>query len=453
MKANRYILAATALLSMTTISAQTMLSVDQCREMALQHNLKLDAARMQVDQASAMVKSYRANYYPDFSASFQGLYSTANGTYKIDGGNLPVLSVGADGSIVQTAQVAYFPGLEFDYKINGVFRGGVEVTQPIYMGGKIRASVAMATGSRDLAQYNRDKVSVEVVVEATRAYANVVKALKMLDVANAYRNVIDGLQSDVTSAVNHGMRHRNDLMKVSVRGNEADLNILKAQNAVRLAKMDLCRAIGLPLMSNIDVVASFPEVDVPEAVDETTAVMNRPESKMLDARQEVLEQKVKLSRSEMLPSVGLAAGYHYLSGLKLNNDRLFDGGSFGVMLNVKIPLFHFGEHSQKVKADKASLQQAKYESEHSRQMMELEMRSAYSNLQEADAAFTMTKTALEQATENMRLSKSMFDNGMETLSDYLEAQVIWQQANEEHITAGFNRYVSYIDYQRTIGAL
>jgi outer membrane protein TolC len=65
----------------------------------------------------------------------------------------------------------------------------------------------------------------------------------------------------------------------------------------------------------------------------------------------------------------------------------------------------------------------------------------------------MTKTALEQATENMRLSKSMFDNGMETLSDYLEAQVLWQQANEEHITAGFNRYVSYIDYQRTIGAL
>lgn len=441
-----------ALLAATVmpLSAQTseILTLSRCRELALANNSTLAAAKWQVTQANEMVRSAKANYFPDFNASFTGAYSTAKGRLDIDGGNLPVLRPDGSGMAVPDGSFAYFPGVGLEYKVGPVVTGGIELTQPIYMGGKIAASVSAARESAALAEANRSKTSVDIVLEVSRAYADAVKAVQLLEIAQSYRSVVDELQSNVASAIRHGMRHNNDLLKVKVRLNEADLNILKARNAIRLSKMNLCRVIGYPMISDIEVVADFPEPDVIPVPASSDAIDSRPEWKMLEARNRMLEAQVKVARSEMLPQLGLQAGYRYNYGLEVNDRVFLNDGAFSVFINLKVPLYHFGGRSSKVKAQKARLQQSIDESDNSRKMMELEMRRAWADLEEATAAFEMTETALEQARENMRVSRTMFDNGLETLSDYLEAQLLWQQSGQQYVEAGFDKYVSYLDYLR-----
>ena len=53
----------------------------------------------------------------------------------------------------------------------------------------------------------------------------------------------------------------------------------------------------------------------------------------------------------------------------------------------------------------------------------------------------------------MRVSRSQYDVGLETLSDHLEAQALWQQAYETHVDARFRLYLNYVAYLKATGTL
>lgn len=430
-----------------------VLSVDDCIDMALSSNNAIKASEFQISQARYMVKSLRANYFPDISASATGLYSNARGSYSIEGGNLPVFTVDAAGAPVPSGSFAYFPGIGLDYKIGPMFTAGVEVTQPIYMGGKIRSSVAVAGHKADMAEASLEMTRDEVITAVTTAYADVVKAQQLLEVAKSYKSVVLELQANVESAISHGMRHNNDRLKVSVRINEADLNILRARNAIRLAKMNLCRITGQSMVTDFDVVDKFPEVAMPAAIDSPEAIYDRPEWHALRANELALKSQIDLARSELRPQVAMKAGYSYNYGLEINKSTLFDRGAFAVMLNVTVPIYHFGGRSAKVNASREQLRQSQAEMRDKEELLTLDLHRSYSNLEEASAALRLSETSVEQAAENMRLSRVMFDNGMETLSDYLEAQLLWNQTCQQHVEAGFSLYTAHIAYLRACGKL
>ena len=87
MKKTTFILA--ALLSAACISAQETLTLEQCREMALKYNKEMAAAARQTESARYTAKSYKGNFFPNFSLSGTGIYSTSDGSLGIAGGNLP----------------------------------------------------------------------------------------------------------------------------------------------------------------------------------------------------------------------------------------------------------------------------------------------------------------------------------------------------------------------------
>ena len=62
-----------------SLSAQEKLSLKQCREMALKYNKEMAAADRQTEAARLMSLSYKANFFPNFTANGTGIYSTADG--------------------------------------------------------------------------------------------------------------------------------------------------------------------------------------------------------------------------------------------------------------------------------------------------------------------------------------------------------------------------------------
>ena len=433
-------------------NAQELLTLDQCRQLALDNNKRMAAANKQTQAAHYTMQSYKGNFFPNFTASGTGLYSSANGSFSLPGGNLPTLIPDANGQPIPNGGFAYFPGIDLNYKVRTVWMGGVQVEQPIFMGGKILAAYKMARLGKQMAQLNENLTATEVILETDQAYALMIKAQEMNKVAESYHTVLQELMKNVQSAYKHGLKSKNDVLKVQVKLNESELAIRKAENALRLANMNLCHLIGKPLIETLQISDDFPVIEqaLQTQVNDITA---RPEYHLLDKQVALAKQQVKLSRSELLPQVGIRGSYDYVHGLKVNEQRLFDNGGFSVMLNVTVPLFHFGERINKVRASKAQLEQVRMEQADLYEKMYLELTQAANNLDEAKLQTALADRSLEQADENRRISKGEYDAGLEPLSDHLEAQALWQQAYETKVDAHFQLYLSYVKYLKAAGKL
>ncbi|MGN1237369.1 MAG: TolC family protein, partial [Muribaculaceae bacterium] len=175
----RCVLVAMAAVAVHAASAQEVLTMEQCRTLALQHNKEIAAAKMQTASAQYMRKSYKALYLPDFSALGNALYHTADGVLSIPGGNLPTFVPGADGKPQFDGRYALFPGMDFDYKIGFVYSAGVQVKQPIYQGGKIIAANRIARLTEQMSVENERLTASEVILNTENAYVLMVKALEL----------------------------------------------------------------------------------------------------------------------------------------------------------------------------------------------------------------------------------------------------------------------------------
>lgn len=451
-----------------------VLTLDSCINMALSANLQMEKARLQTRQRKYSVAAMKANFLPNFKASARDIYSTADGSFSIKGGYLPTFTPAADGTLQPNVllnpatglpvmqgdgvtpvfqQYAYLPGQEMKYKVGNILQAGVSVEQPLYMGGKIRAGYAMSKLAHDMALQNEQLTESQVIIATEEAYALLVRAVEMRGVALQYDSLLMQLQHDVRSAQSRGMASRNDVLKVGVKKDEAELQLQHAENGQRLARMNLCRLIGLPLTAPIEIQTPDATPQSGELPIETGSVdvSQRPESSLLDLKSQLAEQKVRLERSEFLPQVGVAAGYNYLYGLKLNGNRLLDGGNFGALLNVSIPIYHFGEGRNKVRAVRMEAEQARVEQQDLMEQMILEATREANNLSEARQELLVTARSQDQAAENLRIARKSYDAGMGSLSDLLEAQTLFQQACARQVEARCQLSLSEARYRKATG--
>lgn len=472
----RYIWLAMSLsLASGAATAQSVLTLEECRDRAAQYNKSLSAVNLGVEQAQYTEKSYKSNYLPKVSLIASDLYSTGSNDVTISGGHLPIynldaasgsyvpsVTVGPDGSYVMN-QYADFPDQTMKLKIKNFFAGGVMLEEPLYTGGKVTAAHEMSKIGTRAAGNSVTLTRSQVIVETDEAYVNAVRAKELIGVAKSYSGVLEELYKNVESAVRHGMKTNNDKLKVQVKLNEAELNTQKAENAYRLARMNLCHVIGKPLSEceTFDVesletsgVPSASTIGGAQAADSAQSLISRrPEYALLQDKVDLAKQEVKLTRSDYLPSVLLTGGYTYSNGMELAGKKLIDGGAASVMLSVKVPILNFGEGVNKVRSSKAKYKAAVLEQADSQEKMTLELTQSANNLQEAETELAMTAKSLEQAEENMRMSRHQYESGMETLTDYLEAQTIWRKAYADNVEAKCQLRLCHTKYLKAAGAL
>lgn len=244
------------------------------------------------------------------------------------------------------------------------------------------------------------------------------------------------------------MSDRNDVLKVEVKVNEGALNLKRTENAVRLAKMNLCHYIGYPLDSEVDVAeSSLPESG---SVSGSTAISGRPEYQMLDKKVQAAAQQVRMTRADAFPQAGIFAGYGYTHGLTVNDETFIDKAGFSVGAKVGIPIFHFGEHFYKVKSE---YEQAVSERDSNYELMTLEMSKAANELDESEYERALAASNTASAEENVRVSRLHYDAGTETLSDLLEAQTLCQVANRDSVEADINHFLAWLSYLKTTGQI
>lgn len=465
MKLKYIILCSLVIIVIGNVSAQEAMTLEKCRELALKNNKSASIADRNKEKAVYMQNAYQANYFPKISAIGNYLYTNTEMNKTISGNYLPtfipdpsagelvpnILTVGSDGNPI-FKEYAYFPDMDLSLKLSGTWMAGLRAEQPIYTGGKITSGYNMAKIGNEIAELNQNLTRAEIIVKTDETYWTYVQTNELLKLALSYHKVVNELLHNVQNAQAVGLKHTNDVLKVQVKVNEAELQILQAKNGMNLSRKNLCHIMGVPLSAVITLPESFEEMQ-PVLFDRDADYYNRPEFAILEHQVRFKEQEIKLTQSDFLPQIGIMANYGYINGVKLNGNKLFDRASFSVMASVSIPLFQWGEGRNKVRAAKAERDIMQLQRDDMGELMELELARTLDKCNESALEVELTIKSLRQAEENMKVSADRYNEGMEMLADYLEAQTVWQHAWSELIRAKTLFRLSETQFLKAAGRL
>ena len=145
----------------------------------------------------------------------------------------------------------------------------------------------------------------------------------------------------------------------------------------------------------------------------------------------------KLAVGQNLPTVGVGVGYSY--------HNLFDKGrSFGtVFATVNVPISDWWGGSHAIKRRKIELQKAEEQLADNTELLRIRTLNAWNNVQESYQQLLLAQRSIEQAQENLRLNRNYYNAGTSKMSDLLQAQLLYQQAQDKRTDA-------YSDYQNKV---
>lgn len=464
--------------------------------MALRNNKTLSASRLQLDMAHYKVKAAKTKYLPhvsalggyeltsreisllsdDQKASLSSAGTHATGALHNDissalsglaqqGAISPELANGLGnlfgqvgsklGSVVDGVGQKVVDALHTDTR--QMYTISVMLTQPIYMGGGIIAANRMAKIGEEMAANNIEATTQSILHSIDQAYWLVVSVHHKKQLAESYLEVVKKLDNDVQKMIAEGVATRADGLKVAVKVNEAEMSLTQAENRLALSKMLLCQLCGLPVENDVhledeesaDLVAT---ANV-ENTDNSVAMENRPELKLLDNALDLSRQSTKLVRAAFLPQVILTGGY------MASNPNLFNGferklsGVWNVGVVVRVPLWNWMEGTYKVRASKIASSIVQLERDEISEKIELQVSQCKFKVNEANRRLSLARKNVENAEENLRCANVGFKEGVLQTTDVMAAQTAWLQAQSQKIDAEIDVRLSQVNLKKALGVL
>lgn len=469
------------------IQAQRTLNLDSCRTLALSNNKELQMSKEKVNAAHYQQKAAFTNFLPKID--MMGTYMRTEKEISLlsDDQKSAISNIGtavapmgqklqqilsSDPSLAPLltplqSVIGTLPGalnqvgqgmvdaLRTDTR--NMFGSMVTLTQPIFMGGKIIAYNKITKFAEQLAESQHATELQDVILNTDQAYWQVISLVNKKKLAESFLDLVKKLDSDVSKMVAEGVATKADELSVKVKVNEAEMTLTKVENGLSLSKMVLCQLCGIPLDTPITLAdESMENITLPDTYIEgnvNTALSNREELKSLELASKIYRQKVNVTRSEFLPSVGLTATYLVTNPSLVNGFERKMRGMWGVGMMVKIPVFHWGEGIYKVKAAKAEANIAQYKLDDVKEKVELQVTQATYKVNEATKKLAMAEKNMAKADENLRYANLGFQEGVIPTSNVLEAQTAWLSAQSGKIDAQIDVKMSEIYLNKSMGTL
>ena len=481
------------------VMAQQVLTLQECRDMALENNKNLKISQEKVNMANYDKKIAKANYFPTFSA--QGTYmhnekqiqllsddqintiSTMGTTlqgdlngfidpiisdlmqnplmYQIIMNNPELLSLIQDlhhiGALETLDAIGQDVSENFILDTRNVYAGMITVMEPVYAGGKIRAYNKMARYAQDLAQMQLTTEQQEIIVTTDKAYWQIVSLANKQKLTENYVELLRTMSNNVDKLVEEGMATNADKLSIKVKLNDAELTQVRVQNGVALSKMLLCQSCGLPLDTDITLEdENLEDVVIPvynPQYTEDDIMNNRPELQSLELATKIYDKKVNIARADFLPTVAVFGNYVVTNPSAFNGfENEFKGFyNFGVV--AKVPIFHFGEGYNKVRKAQSEAMITQLKLEDTKELVMLQVSQYEKQIKEAESRLKMTTDKMSDAEENLRMATVGFNEGVIPSSTLEAAQTAWMQAHSEYIDAKIDVIMANTYLKKAVGNL
>ena len=399
----------------------TPLTRDQCLDLALTWNASLLKGRQDIQESHGISLQQNSARLPRLGAT--GVYN------KIDEGKIEKVAF-APG----TAPVAFANDQNWNATITA--------SQPLFAGGKLRSAARSSKLTKEAALANYQTLVATTLLDVRVAYDDVLLATEQIAVQEASIKLLEQELADTRRRFDAGTVPRFNVLRAEVELANSKPRLIRARNALRIARNNLAVLLGfnvprgadqdIPLQTADKLVAVPSDVGLQDAL--AAAIANRPELAALRTAEKLRDEEVIQARADYYPELAAVAGYGWQSK-NFNRDLSspLDGWNVGAQLSWNF--WDAGLTKGKVQAAKARRTKAHIDVDDTARRIELEVRTAHSNLIEAREVLESQSKVIEQAEEALRLSVARSDAGTGTQLDVLSAQTALTEARNTYSVA------------------
>lgn len=419
-----FFMLSSCIVSLGSVYAQRTYTLDECLQQALANNVRMKNAENNKNIAAQDKKNAFTKYFPSVSATGGG-FIASNGLFNFE----------------------MSPEMQMSLMKNGVI-GGVSASMPIFTGGQIVNGNKLAEVGEEVSrlQYNMSENEVRLTTE--NYFWQIITLKEKLQTLAAVETQLAQLTKDVEASVEAGITTRNDLLQIRLRQNETQSSRIQVENALALSRNLLAQYMGLGVDS-VDV--AFPMNN--QLPENPSSLFEVPENALVRTSEyHLLQQNLKTSRLQKdiavgknLPTVALGGGYFYEN--LMDKDHTFWMG----FATVSIPLTAWWGGSHDIKKQKLQVINAENQLEDQSQMLMIRMQQTWNDLNDAYKQVGIALSSIEQATENLRLQTDYYGAGTCTMSEWLDAQTLFQQSRDKYVEAFAQYEVKKREYLQATG--
>lgn len=402
-------------------------TLEQCKSMAVANNADIRIADNNLRAAIETRKEAFTKYFPEISAGASA-FKTHNDVIQYDVANLFSLGI-----------------------INKGKTAGIWALQPVFMGGQIVNGNKLARVGEEAARLRKEQSADMVRLQTEALYWQLVTLKAEKHTVESAITMLDTLSRQVAVGVEAGVVTRNDLLKVDLKRNGFRADLVDLNNGIELMKRLLAQQMGLGTETKADVYEPVPD-SVPACPNDLQVPPDRAlgqtnDYQLLVKNVEAKKLEKRMETGSHLPQVGVGAGWFYHDVFEQNHNF------GGVMVTVTVPLSGWWGGSHAIKRKSLELANARDELDNLSQKLELEMTYKWDNLTAAHHKMEIASEAIAQSRENLRLNQAYYDAGMSTITELLDAQTLYRQAQDDYVAAYGLFKLSEAQYLNATGRL
>ena len=424
--------ALTLALAQSAFAGETVqLNLDDAMQRAFQTNPTISIAGYQLDSARANYNAARQSRGVSISASHQTQRSGHN-----------------DNDVKKLNASGAWTG-EYYKAIGNNHSNALTASLPIFTGGKLSGQIEQAKANYKYNEVGVQRTYNEMRSTVTNGYFNMLQAdnLQKLNAESVTR--LEDHLKNVQAQYDVGVVAKVDVLRSQVELANAKQTLIQAENSYQIAEANMNKIVGLPMDTNLklDNLLLYTAYDRTMEDCLAYAAEHRPELMQAKYNVDAAKGALKVARSGHMPQVSASASQAWSDSSWPGDDN----GNWGVGVNVSLNVFDTGVTLSKIHGAEADLKKAEETYRDTVDSVNLDVRSNYLGLREAEKRINTTKLAVEQADEDYRIAQLRYMSGVGTNTDVLDAQVALTQAKTNYTQALYDYNTSKTDLETSIG--
>ncbi len=328
------------------------------------------------------------------------------------------------------------------------YSGSITLSQNIYDFGKTPAQVSVQKWNLESAGSDLQDVSDQIIFNVRQAYYGVLQAQRNRDVAAETVRQFGQHLEQARGFYEVGSKPKFDVTRAEVDLSNARLGLIRSENALRIAIVNLNNAMGIPAAPEyaIEDSLSFQRYSITLEDATKRAYESRPDLRSATARKQAAEASVRLAKSGHYPELTGSASYNW-EGESFPLDHGWDVGA-----TLAFPLFSGFSTRYQVEESGAALNVLLANEELLRQTILLEVQQAYLNLKEAEERIPAAELVVKQAEENLDIANGRYTAGVGSPIEVTDAEVALSSAKTAYIQALYDYRIAQASLEKSMGA-
>ena len=342
-------------------------------------------------------------------------------------------------------------GINIGKGIGNSHSNSITASLPLFTGGELQGQIGQAKANYRSMLSAEEQAYIEMKETATNGYFSMLDAGNMKTLCQESVDRLQAHLDNVIAQYNVGIVARADVLRSEVELANAKQDLISAENGYDVAEATLNNIIGTPLSTTLVLKDTLQYVPYDNDMAYCLAYSeeHRPELKQAEYGVDAAEAALVTARSGHMPKISATAGNYW--GGDGSNWPGDDDENWAVGVTASMNIFDSGVTWSKIHAAQENLAKAKETQRQVKDAVELEVRTDYLGMREAEKRISTTQVAVAQAEEDYHIAVVRYQAGVGTNIDVMDAQVALTEAKTNYVKALYDYNTSKAALNTSMG--